>query len=131
MKRTKTEKILAAHYEALMPDEITRLITLASYDLYFGPLVGCNVCGVDSTHDCTCAVRWQGFSDAIGKLRAWAEEHLPSEVWVDMDCGSVSESEPQGEEIDGEWQEPFTENTVYFDCKGIKQAVFGKLAEYF
>ena len=130
MKRTNVDTIVAKFFRAKMTEEIQRLSTLAYDDLYSGPLQGCDVCGADHCCDCSCAVKWPGFSDAIDKVGAWASEMLPSEIWVDIDCEYISEYEPQGEEIDGEWQEPDLDSTYHVTLKEIKRAIFGEVAEY-
>jgi hypothetical protein len=55
-------------------------------------------------------------------LRAFIDD-LPSTLYVDDDAECVMDTEPQGEEIDGEWCEP----TPYFTLEGrtIVEAVFG------
>lgn len=127
MKRTNTDKIVEKYFKDKMPKDIRQLLAMTHYDLNFGPSHG-YVDGIDTANDCE--VQWPGFESACEALKGWCNEMLPSEVWVDTDCDYVSVYEPQGEDIDGEYQEPFTENTYHLTSKEIKRAVFGELGEY-
>ena len=127
MKRTNTDKIVEKYFKDKMPKDIRQLLAMTHYDLNFGPAHG-YVDGIDTANDCE--VQWHGFESACERLKEWIQDMLPTQVWVDMDSDYVSEYEPQGEEIDGERNEPFLEETYYFDSKAIKRAVFGELGEY-
>ncbi len=119
-KRRRAEKLIQEHVREHMPDEIKHIADHARADLNFGP--GHNGLDPDAP--------FPGFETACNTIKAWLDDNAPSEVWVDLDCGSVATSAPEGEEVGGEWQEPYTEETHYFDRPGILRATFGELGEY-
>lgn len=116
---TIAQKILAKYLEDKLPERVRRLITCANFDLYFGPY------GVyEPDND---GFVYPGFVTASKEISE-AISDLPSEVWVDVDCEQIYESEPQGYEDDetGEYIEPYLENTWYFNHGAIKRALLGK-----
>ncbi len=120
MDKTRAEKLIKDHVREHMPDEIKHLAAHAYADLHFGP----DHNGLDPD------APFPGFESACNTIKAWLDDNAPHEVWVDLGCDDVSVNAPEGEEIDGEWQEPYTEETFYFDRRGILRATFGDLAEY-
>lgn len=73
---------------------IQRLISLASWNLYYGP----NMEGQDDEEDTDDGekVVWPGFSVACHEISAAIEE-LPREVWVDIQSEYVGTEEPQAD----------------------------------
>lgn len=51
-------------------------------------------------------------------------ENLPGELYYDADAGDVMASEPEGEEIDGEWYEPAPYYAL--SARDVVEALFGK-----
>lgn len=113
------QELVSAHVRANMPEEIKRLAAYARADLNFGPAHA----GLDEEDR-------PGFETATTQVAEWLRDNMPSEVWVDVGCDYVATSAPEGEEVDGEWQEPFTEETYHFERADILRAAFGELAEY-
>lgn len=120
----KIKALVSAHVRADMPDEIKSLVRLALADLHFGPAHAYPA--IDDAE----IEAFPGFESATLKISAWARDNMPSELWVDLDCEEVLTSAPQGEEVDGEWVEPYTAETCQLERADIKRAVFGELAEY-
>jgi hypothetical protein len=109
-----------------LPPELARLRTLAIADLWHGPLASREAADDDGEP-------WPGFSAAVAQLSEWADDNLPSTVWYDEDCGSLSTSEPEGSEDEetGEWIEPYLETTYLVERSEILAAVFPRqLAGY-
>lgn len=117
MQRDWYKKLVRAHYP--LSDETHRLISAATYDLYHGPFaVG------ESIDDWT----YPGFESACDAIKA-ATDHV-GELWADYDSDCISETEPQGEEIEGEWCEPSGE-WYHLDRKTVIGALVGdELAKY-
>lgn len=66
-------------------------------------------------------------------LRAWADENIPSEAWVDLDCDSVSDRPPQEdyEDEDGVAHYADLSNVMLVEASDIRAAIFGAaLAPY-
>lgn len=115
---------IEAYYRSMMPTRIVDLRAMASWDLYFGP----NTAEDYSEEDPTRETVWPGYVTAVAELSDWSQSHI-GEVWYDADSGEVLTSEPEGgEDEDGEWHEPFLEQTYYFDRGAAGRAVFGELA---
>lgn len=117
----------AIRKEYPLPADLARLRSLATFDLWHGPMAeGFRDEGDEGEP-------WPGFVEACQRLRAWADDVLPRTVWYDNDCGHVGTSEPEAwhdEETD-EWHEPFTEETYRLEWREILAAVFpSKLSEY-
>lgn len=124
MNRAQADKLVSAHVRESMPEEIKLLVTLAKADLHFGPSHAYPAIDEDV------AAMFPGFEKATNTIKAWLDDNAPREVWVDLGCDYVATSAPEGEEIDGEWQEPYLEETIHFEWRDIKRAAFGELAEY-
>lgn len=113
-------ELIKEFVHAEMSDEIKRLTSYALADLHFGP----DHNGLDEDPGFS-------FERATIAISQWCSDNLPSELWVDLDCDDVLTRAPEGYEgDDGEWVEPFTEETVYFDRTAIRAATFGALAQY-
>lgn len=90
--------------------------SIASWELYFGPA-------------CTRRAEKRYFA-ALNRLEHFVEEYL-SEFYIDLDCDYVSTSEPEGyTNDDGQWEEPFTENTWHLTRKEASKLLFGVCSEY-
>lgn len=120
-RQKKYDSTVKAFFTERMNEREHACVLLATLDLYIGP----TSLDEDSPHkDLT-------FEKACNELCAWWQDQ-PHEVWLDMDCDHVSESEPEGwtDEETGEWQEQAWESWMHFDARSIKREVFGVLAEY-
>ncbi len=120
--KTTPESLIDAHFTALMPSNIKFYFNAANNDLYNGPR--------NSYEDDP--FPYQGFIHAVKIVRDWADSELPSEIWVDMDCGQVIEEIPEWEtDENGEPIEVYQENVYHFESGDIRRAIFGKeLASY-
>jgi len=101
MTNKQLEKAVQSHFE--VPEDIQRLVGLATSDLLWGPVS----LGGDWEED-----NYKGFQSACKRIREYVDT-LPSQLWIDTDCDCVMTSEPQGEEVDGEWVEPLWESIYY------------------
>lgn len=109
--------------EDQVPADIRRLVSMARFDLYYGPLeVGFRDEGDPNEP-------YPGFSEACDRISRCLEDII-EDVWVDMDCEDVSTSEPEGFYDGDEWIEPFLENVYHFDRGDVKRAYLGELASY-
>jgi hypothetical protein len=106
------EKVVAKHFT--IPKQIHAMAMLATRDLYFGP----NVQDED----------YPGFATAIKHVKTWAQNNIPSTLWVDMDCEQCLESEPDygfEDEETGEFVEYYMENTYHLDSyRDILKCIF-------
>jgi hypothetical protein len=129
----KLNKIINTYFSDKMPENVKRLGNLIYWDLMFGPLQGCDVCGADTCDDCLCATPWPGFTTATKLVSDWLDDQ-PSELWIDLNFDGVMESEPQPEYLSSDCEErgcdpylePDYENVYYVDRKEIVAALFGK-----
>jgi hypothetical protein len=115
-RQDEYEKKVKAYFTERMTEREHACVLLAMLDLYIGP----TSLDEDSPHkDLT-------FSKAVDELCAWWRDQ-PREVWLDMDCDHVSESEPEGwtDEETGEFIEPAWECWMHFDTCAVKRALFG------
>jgi hypothetical protein len=117
-------KLVSEYVHKDMPEEIRLLVTLAKADLHFGPS------HAYPSIDEEVAATFPGFETACDKIGAWLDDNAPRELWVDLGCDFVATSAPEGEEMDGEWQEPYLDETIHMEWDDIKRAVVGELAEY-
>ncbi len=125
--RTDINKAASRYLKEILDERTQKLGTLAWHDLVYGPVTYCEDCGEDCLSDCTCAIKYPGFSAAVDEIR----NALPSALYVEADTDFVSENEPQGyeDEETGEWREP--EPYYCLDRKGVVAAAFGSdLAAY-
>lgn len=113
-----------------------RVASLANMDLWLGPLTL-----DDGTEDADFAkLHADGLVDSEGRLNfSNACDYLrgldiPGQLYYDEDAGMVMQSEPEGEEIEGEDGEPeYIEPAPYYsvDASEIARAIFGReLAPY-
>ena len=77
-------------------DELLWYIGNASYDLIYGPVY---LEEEDQTFP------WKGFSHGLARIKGLLTD-APSQVFYDNDAGEFLSNLPEGEMIDGEWQEP-------------------------
>jgi len=76
------------------PSEIRDLITMAGWDLWFGPFSE-----EDFAQECPDrTTRWPGFPAAVERIARWAE-NLPHTVWVSEDLSCVFDCQPGDEEV--------------------------------
>lgn len=114
----------------LLTEEQEKIKRVATYDLYFGPIVSTDA-DIDDLL-ATEGTEYRGFEWACEQLRS-TYEALPSELYVDDECDFVSEKEPEGylDEETGEWIEPYLESTYLLTARDIREMVFGKeLSQY-
>lgn len=76
------------HYAPHVSKRIQRLGSLAFWDLYYGPLDGCDECGANRLSECSCDVKWPGFSQACDELKAWCDEHV-TDMFYDGQTGML------------------------------------------
>ena len=117
MKQETVSKLIRTHYP--LDKDIQRLISLCTFDLYFGPLG-------DTDDD---GQPWPGFCASLDLIK----QGLPdiSDLWIDVQCDEVYETEPEGHEEDGEWYEPFWEDWYSVDMQEVLNILVGKeLAKY-
>lgn len=81
-----------------VPESVERLVSLATWDLWYGPLGPVDDAGR----------RWPGFVGATDAIRAWAERRVPHTITEDVFAGGYFVGEPEGYEDEeaGEWVEP-------------------------
>lgn len=122
--KKKLQEIVYNHFKDTIPERIRRLSVICNYDLYFGPIPPDNNFENDGFN-------WPGYCAAMDEIQPWIESNIPSDLWVDIDCESVMEKEPEGYyEIDDdteeeEYIEPFLDFTYHIDSlKEIAMMVF-------
>ena len=93
MPNKQLEKAVQNHFE--VPEDIQRLANLATSDLLWGPV---------SLGDDWEEENYKGFQSACKRIREYVDT-LPSQLWIDTDGDYVMTSEPQGEQVDGEYIE--------------------------
>lgn len=120
MLENKIKSIVAGHFRKDMPENVQRLAAYAYADLHFGPAHN----GLDPD------APFPGFEQACATVGVWVKENVPSVAWVDLDCGMVFDSEPQGYYDGDEWIEPFMQDTYHIERKQILAYIFGDLSEY-
>ena len=124
------DTLVKKHFLADLDPEIQRLISLASFDLYFGPLGPVDDDGRE----------WPGFEKSC-KLIANAV-HV-SDVWV-SDWDEIRDSEPDWSASDDDWEPNeedgeteddrpiinYGEDWTHYKARQAKRIVFGELADY-
>lgn len=105
MNEKQVKTLLRSHF--YIPDDTQRLANLATFDLLWGPV------GLDDEWE---RENYKGFQLACARISEYVDT-LPCELWVDTDCDCVMTSEPQGQEVDGEWLEPYWESIYYIDSR--------------
>ncbi len=120
--KTTPDSLIAAHFT--LPANIEFYSNAANSDLYNGPR--------DSYEDDP--FPYLGFSHAVKIVGDWADRELPSEIWVDMDCGEVINGCPEEgytNEETGEYIENCLDHIYHSESRDILRAIFGKeLASY-
>lgn len=123
-----TEDAVRNYFREKMPERIKRLKNVATHDLWHGPMAAGTI---DEYFE------WPGWSSAIDELKTWCDATL-CDVWVDIQCDGVMESEPQGRWVDRDdpdneesWEEPCWEDIVHLDISDVKRLLFpNQLWEY-
>jgi len=122
-QQQQIHKLVSEHVLKDMPDDIQRLANIARMDVLYGPYA--------TQEDYEDGKPYPGFESATTMIHAWVSDNVPSELWVDLSCDYVATSAAEGEmNEDGEYEEPYTDETFYVDKQEIKRAVFGELGEY-
>ncbi len=87
-----------------VPPDINDLRRMAWFSLMFGPYSAADF----EEESPGRPARWPGWESALDKLKTWAEENLPRELYFEEWSGYLSESEPEGwkDEETGEWFDP-------------------------
>ncbi len=98
-------------------DELLFYIGACNADLYHGPR--------DSYEDDL--FTWNGFSSGTARIRELLSD-VSGTCYYDNDCGEFLSKLPEGEEIDGEWQEPFLDEIYEVDV--VKELCGRELAGY-
>lgn len=113
------KKALIDHFreKGIITDEVNRLINCANFDLYYGPYET----GFEPDGD---GWKYPGFTESVRKISAALGD--VRELWFDSDWNGVLEREPEGEEIDGEYIEPFWESIYHLERKDVLRALVGK-----
>ncbi len=99
-------------------DELLWYIGNSSYDLIFGPVY---LEEEDKTFP------WKGFGHGVTRIKQLLSD-VPDTIYFDNDCGEFLSKLPEGEMIDGEWQEPFLDEIYEVDV--IKKLCGAELAGY-
>lgn len=107
------KETLRSYFE--VPEDIQRLVNLVTSDLLYGPI------GLDDDWE---RENYQSFESACIRIKNYVST-LPSQVWVDIDCDCVMTSEPQIEEVEGEYLEPCWESIYYVNGRNeVVEALF-------
>lgn len=113
------------------PAGIARYAELASTDLWDGPISSLFDPEVDLSPSailCPHWEGWRGFSHGCRKLAEWLEERLSFPLYWEPETGHLSDTEPQGEEIDGEYFEPAPYYRI--ERKEALRLLYGALSDY-
>lgn len=129
-------KIIAAHCEAMMPQRIKDLVELATADLLYGPPYPGDY--ADRAEELNLEnpeqYRNYDFSTCCREIGDWADDELPSRLWLDSQSDCVAESDPtRGEYAEACAREgcPILEEDYFlYDSQDIREAAVGILAEY-
>ncbi len=100
--------------------EIVSLIGKAKFDLHYGPSGG----GLEEDYP--------GFEKATKKISAALDDVVPSTLYIDIQAGGWSDSEPDWEETDEEGQHVYhAEDWYHVDRNDLIAALVGdELAQY-
>lgn len=131
--------IKAIQEHIAIPDHIKAIASACIYDLNYGPTFLLvpesdvtkvnDDCHAEYYHDLAenaksgDKIEQTYTGSAANALREWVND-LPSTLYYDAVAEYISESEPTGEEIDGEWYEP--ESYYVIETCDIIEALFGK-----
>ena len=111
-------KLTRAHIEENMqieiPNKIDVLANVLNEDLYSGPVYYYNPdmgdtlgWGEEPDPDDSDMQKWD-FSKALAELKDWADDNLPSQVYLLTECGNVTDREPEAQFFEDEdgphWQ---------------------------
>ena len=103
--------------KGIYTDAINRLINTANFDLYYGPTPE----GDEPDGD---GWRYPGFTGACAQIKDALDD--VREIWFDSNCGEVLDREPQGEEVDGEYIEPFWGDYLHLERKDVLRILLGR-----
>ncbi len=115
MKEEYLKRIVRSHFSEKI-EPIQQLINSANFDLYFGPY--------PANEPIDCEFIYPGFQEAMRQINNAVNDI--DEIWVDSQSEFVSDREPQGEEIDGEWIEPYWEDWYHLDRREVLSYLLGK-----
>lgn len=104
MSRDTAQEAVRDHVLELMPKDIRAIRAAALMDLHHGPS------GVEYPDGCA------GYTTALDKLRSWASNEMPGELWYEDWSGCVENSKPENEQ-----------EARHFERHDIVRAVFGAL----
>lgn len=123
-----------------VPEHIAAIASAVRFDLLYGPTYLLIPKGdlVNVNDDCVSQLRDDLEVDekagdvveetyvgtAAAALRDFIDD-LPSDLWFDTNAEDISEKEPEGEEVDGEWCEPTWEDWRKLDRGDVVEAIFG------
>lgn len=124
MNRKAMNEAVREHFLPLMPERIAVLGAKAVWDLYYGPIRGCDRCGADSNAECTCEIKWLGFATATAEVTEWCAS-VVGDVWYNGEWGEVRDSEP----CDSDYED--SELWYKLEARDVKGILFDKeLAGY-
>jgi hypothetical protein len=125
MKRLETEqKAIKEYVNSLLDDETKRLVHLAAWDLYWGPVA----CSPEAHNGPDDGKPWPGFSAACERIKE-ALDGL-DDLWVEGDNVMTREPEGYTDNDTGEWVEPYLEETYRFPRREVLRVAFSALAEH-
>jgi hypothetical protein len=134
----KLETDVAEYVRAKLPPRARRLASFAKWSLYFGPFrTHCMFCEDDDCDGCAVdskglphahSMRWPGWSAAVDEIRAALDSASIGTLYYDDDCGQVMDTEPQGEEFEGDWMEPAPYYAI--EPRDWKRYAFSELGEH-
>lgn len=121
-------KAIEDHFKDQIPKDIEKLARLMYWDLVFGPLTGCDECGVDYLDDCTCEIKYPGFTSATNTVSEWISENVHT-LYFEEWSGCVSSTLPTYEDEEGNVSEG--EDVYILEKRDIVRMLFSKeIVEY-
>ncbi len=130
------DKLIAEHCAALVPQHVKDLIDLAVADLYHGPPYpgGYEDRAEELSLENPEQYKGYDFTRCCKEIDAWADDNLPSRLWIDSQSEFVEDSDPTvgayAEECERDGCPILPEDFYLYDSVAIRRAVFGTLAEY-
>lgn len=130
------DRLIASYCEAKMPQHVKDLVELAMADLYHGPPYPGGY--EDRAEELSLAepekYKEYDFVRCCREIDAWADDELPSRLWLDSQSDNIEDSDPTvgayAEECERDGCPILAEDFYLYDSVGIRRAVFGTLAEY-
>ena len=126
--RTNTEKHLEKVLETYLLEldaktykKAQHAACIASSEIHFGP--GAFSC-------CDSRLIEKRYFASLNRVERFIESYL-QDFYIDLDCDCLMTTEPEGyEDENGDWQEPFLENTYKVSRKECAKLIFGVCANY-